>query len=59
MADFPSYGDVLRRDPADPTRDQIKATDTWTPVRLPGPGGMWRHWADGRQVDLPSSEPPT
>ena len=59
MSDFPTYGDVLRRDPGDPDRDEIRATPTWTPVALPGRPGWWRHCIDGQQVDLDTDVPPT
>lgn len=56
MSDFPTYGDVLNRPADDPDRDQIKATPDWTPIRIPG--GGWRHWIDGQQIDTPTEEPP-
>ena len=59
MPDFPTYGDVLGRDPNDPSRDEIRATPGWTPVAIPGRPGWWRHCIDGEQVDLPDREPPT
>lgn len=59
MADHPSYGDVLRRDPADPDRDQIRATPDWTPVAIPGRPGWWRHCIAGQQVDAQDYNPPT
>lgn len=55
MPAFPSYGDVLGRDPADPDRDQLRATPDWTPVAIPGRPGWWRHWVDGEQVDRPDN----
>lgn len=58
MPAHPSYGDVLRRDPADPARDEIRATPVWTPIKLPGQPGIWRHLIDGQQIDLPTEEPP-
>jgi len=58
MPNSPSYGDVLGRDPADPTRDEIRATPDWTPVALPGRPEWWRHWVDGTQVDTDSCTPP-
>lgn len=57
MPDYRTYGDVLGRPATDPDRDQIRATEDWSPVALPG--GGWRHWVDGQQVDSHSSTPPT
>ena len=59
MPAYPSYGDVLGRPLTDPDRDQIRATPTWTPVRLPGPGGWWRHWVSGAQIDNQNNITPT
>lgn len=59
MPAYPSYGDVLRRDPADPDRDHIRATPDWTPVALPGRPGWWRHSIGGQQVDNQNYNPPT
>lgn len=49
---LPSYGDVLGRPADQPNRDEIHATEDWTPIRLPG-RNLWRHLIDGKQVDLP------
>lgn len=59
MPAYPSYGDVLGRDPADPSRDQLQATPDWTPVAIPGRPGWWRHWDDGTQIDNQNYNPPT
>lgn len=59
MTAHPTYGDVLGREAADPTRDEIRATPDWTPVRLPGHNPpRWRHWVDGVQVDSGSETAP-
>lgn len=54
-AAVPSYGDVLKRPVDDPTRDLIRATPDWTPVKLPGTD-LWRHWTPNGQVDTTSYE---
>jgi hypothetical protein len=56
MRERPSYGDILGRPTDQPDRDEIRADSDWTPVRLPG--GGWRHWVHGQQVDTDSPEPP-
>lgn len=31
---------------------EVTATPGWPPVAIPGRPGWYRHWVDGRQVDL-------
>lgn len=41
-----------------PTPSPVTATPGWPPVAIPGRPGWWRHWIDGKQVDLPHRTPP-
>lgn len=35
---------------------EVRASPGWPPVAIPGSPGWYRHYVDGRQVDLPSSD---
>ncbi|MFJ7154650.1 hypothetical protein ACIQUQ_06900 [Streptomyces sp. NPDC101118] len=39
------------------TPHEVTATPGWPPVAIPGRPGWWRHWIDGKQVDLPHRTP--
>lgn len=36
---------------------EVHAAPGWPPVAIPGRPGWWRHWINGREVDLPTNNP--
>lgn len=55
LASAPTWEECRRRRAPRPTAP-VRATPEWTPIGIPGRPGWWRHYLDGRQVDLPHSD---